>query len=63
VPVDFERDLPTTAEDVAALRRASAAARREPVDYLAFLELFGDPAPELLRSRRGPRADEPFELP
>lgn len=48
VAVDLERDLPTAAQDPAALRRASAAARREPVDDPAFLELFGDGSTEAL---------------
>lgn len=61
--MDLERDLPTTAEDVAALRRARAAARGEPIDYLEFLRTFGDASPEELRARPGPRANRPFELP
>lgn len=61
--MDLERDLPTTPEDTAALRRASAAAARQEVDYLAFLRTFGETPPERLRARRGPRGDEPFELP
>jgi hypothetical protein len=61
--VDLERDLPTTPEDVAALRRASSATRRDPLDYLAFLDAFGEASPDDLRRRRGPRAERPFELP
>ncbi|MDW7711545.1 MAG: hypothetical protein SCH98_13835 [Deferrisomatales bacterium] len=61
--MDLDRDLPTTPEDIAALRRASCAVPPAPVDYLAFLETFGDPPAEALRARRGPRADRPFELP
>ncbi len=61
--MDLERDLPTTAADVAALRRAAAACRRAAIDYLAFLEIFGETSPERLRSRPGPRGEVPFELP
>lgn len=55
--LDLERDLPTTAEDVAALRRL-----RYPKvdDYLAFLASFEPPPASHLRSRRGP-AGEPFD--
>lgn len=61
--MDLERDLPTTPEDVAALRRASTAAAGQKVDYLAFLSTFGETSPERLRARQGPQGDEPFELP
>jgi hypothetical protein len=61
--VDFDRDLPTTAEDVIALRRAATARPSRPLDYLEFLRAFGDTAPEVLRARPGPRGDRPFELP
>jgi hypothetical protein len=61
--VDLDRDLPTTPEDVAGLRRAASAAFRAPVDYLEFLRAFGDASSEQLRARPGPRGEEPFELP
>ncbi len=59
-PLDLERDLPTSPEDVAAL----AAARRIPVSpaaYEQFLRSLGDLPYEELLHRRGPRG-EPFEL-
>ena len=59
-PLDLERDLPTTAEDVAAL----AAMRRLPVSaaaYEQFLRSLGDLPYEALLARSGPRG-EPFEL-
>jgi hypothetical protein len=60
---ELERDLPTTAEDVAALRRARAQARRMDLDaYLAFLEAFDDPPVEVLRARGTHEGAEPFEL-
>jgi hypothetical protein len=60
-PLDLARDLPTTAADVAALRRAAAARRLELEDYLRFLAGLGSPPPEALRARPGPRG-EPFRL-
>ena len=61
--MNLDRDLPTTEADVAALRRARVDARVEPIDYLAFLRIFGETPPDVLRARSGPCADEPFELP
>lgn len=58
--IDLEHDLPTTAEDVEALRRV----RHPPMtaeQYLAFLRQFPSPSFEDLRHRRGPHG-EPFEL-
>ena len=50
---ELERDLPTTAEDVAALRRAREQAQRMSLDeYLAFLEGFGHAPIEVLRAIR-----------
>ncbi len=58
---DLERDLPTTAADVEALRRARAAARlRVSLDDIAELELprwLEDPA-----QRKTFEGCEPFEL-
>jgi hypothetical protein len=59
--LDLERDLPTTAEDVEALRRLRRPAGRsllEHIDDLAAPELFG-PLP---RRRRTSEGFEPFEL-
>lgn len=59
-PLDLERDLPTTAEDVAAL----AAVRRLPMTPAAYeqaLKSLGDLPYEVLLARRGP-CGEPFEL-
>lgn len=61
--LDLERDLPTTAEDVAALRRAAAV--RMVTDgeaYLRFLAQFPRPSPEDLRKKPGPAGDRPFDL-
>jgi hypothetical protein len=59
----WERDLPTTAEDVAALRRAREQAQRMSLDeYLAFLEAFGHAPIEVLRARGTHEGAEPFAL-
>lgn len=60
--LDLERDLPTTPEDVAALRRSRARAGvRTPEQFAALLAAVGHAPVAELRKRRGPRG-EPFEL-
>lgn len=59
---DLERDLPTTAEDLAALKRLRGVPRLDGEGYLRFLASFEPPSHEELRSRRGPRGEEPFSL-
>ena len=61
-PLDLERDLPTTREDVEALRRArEESGRLTPEEFEALLEAAGHAPVEELRKRRGPRG-APFEL-
>jgi hypothetical protein len=58
--LSLERDLPTTAADVAALRRARAAPRIALEDYLRFLQSLDRPSTAALRARRvagGPPLD------
>lgn len=58
--IDLERDVPTTPEDVEAMRRA----RRIEVsgdDWWALVRQLTPPSYEELKNRRGPRG-EPFEL-
>ena len=50
----LDRDLPTAAADVAALRRSRAARPVQLDEYLAFLQRLETSSPALLRSRRGP---------
>ncbi len=61
-PLDLDKGLPTTPEDVAALRRLR---ERTPAlsaeDYFRFLAALPQPSPEDLRRRRGPRG-QPFRL-
>ncbi len=58
--LDLEEDLPTTAEDVAALRRLSQP-KMSRQQWEGFVESRGSHSPEELRRRKGPRG-EPFEL-
>ena len=60
--LDLERGLPTTADDVEALRRAAAAGPRGLVDYLHFLAQLPAVPRDALRAKRGPRADRPFAI-
>jgi hypothetical protein len=60
--LDLERDLPTTAEDTAALRRLREMTRLTFDEYFRFLAEFEPPPAEALRSRRGPRGDRLFEV-
>jgi hypothetical protein len=59
--LDLETAIPTTEEDIRALRRT----RFPTLDfeaYLDFLESFDDPAPAVLAHRKGPGGSEKFEL-
>ena len=61
-PLDLEKGLPTTPDDVAALRRIR---RSGPIltseQYFRLLAALPQPSAEDLRRRRGPRG-EPFRL-
>ncbi len=61
-PLDLEAGLRTRPEDVRALRRARRGSPMSLDEYLAFLRQFEDPPAAVLRARRGPRGDMPFEL-
>ncbi len=60
--LDLSRDLPTSAADVIALRRARQNDRMSLEAYLNFLASFPAPTVEELRIRKGPAGDRPFEL-
>lgn len=61
--LDLEHDLPTTSQDVAALRRARASRPLDFAEYIRFLErLAPQRSPSAERTRRGPHGDHPFEL-
>lgn len=59
---DLERDLPTTTEDVAVLRRLrKASPPLTTEEYLRSMAELGHASTEGLRRRRGPHG-EPFRL-
>ena len=60
--LDLEQDLPTTAEDVAALRRARTIRPLDLEAYLRFLGQLPSCSYDELRKRRGPRADRQFVI-
>jgi len=61
--LDLARGVPTTPEDVAALRNVRAARRLTTVQYLKALETLQAPPLEVLRARKRARGGEPFRLP
>jgi len=62
MPLDLEAGLRTRPEDVLALRRARGGKAMSLAEYLDFLRQFEDSPPDVLRARRGPRGERPFEL-
>jgi hypothetical protein len=60
--LDLDRDLPTTPEDAAALRRAADLGRMDTAEYLAFLARLPQPSVEEPRARPGPAEGPPFDL-
>ncbi len=59
-PLDLERDLPTTPEDVAALKRIRERQRLGFADYLEFLSRLELPTHGVRRKTH--KGYEPFEL-
>jgi hypothetical protein len=59
---DLEHDLPTTREDVLAMRRARESQPLNLAAYLEFLATFPPPSITALRARKGPAGVKPFEL-
>ena len=57
----LETDLPTSSEDVRALRQARDGAAMTPAQIVHALDQLGHPSAAELRARRGPRG-EPFTL-
>jgi hypothetical protein len=60
--LDLERGLPTTREDVAALKKLREQRPITTQEFLRFLAGLAAPTYQTLRSRRGPRGEEPFRL-
>lgn len=62
--LDLEHDLPTTRQDVAALRRAKASRPLDLAEYIRSLEgLASQDSRSVECTRRGPHGDHLFELP
>ena len=60
--LDLARDLPTTAEDSMALRRARVAGPLDLEAYLRFLEQLPTRTADELRAKQGPRSDRLFAI-
>ena len=60
--LDLETDLPTSQEDVLALRKAREHPPLSFAEYLDFLANFTPPPNYVLRARKGPSGIKPFEL-
>ncbi len=61
--LDLERDLPTSREDIAALRRLRRHPTMDLDSYFRFLGSFPAATVEDLARRKGPRGGEHFALP
>ena len=61
--LNLERDLPTTAEDVEALRQVRMLAPLDLDSYLRFLSQLPPPAATDLAAKRAPKGYPVFELP
>ena len=61
--LNLAQGVPTTPEDVAALRRARAARQLTTEQYLNAAREPAGPALEVLRARKRARGGEPFRLP
>jgi hypothetical protein len=59
---DLEQDLPTSREDILALRRAREVHGLSFAGYLEFLANFAPLSLPALRARKGPAGIKPFEL-
>jgi hypothetical protein len=60
--LDFERDVPTTENDILALRRVRTLTQMDLKTYIRFLESFDSPPASQLRAKRGPAGAKPFKL-
>ena len=60
--LDLDRDLPTSAADIAALRRAGRHRIQDLKAYFEFLARFRAASTQELSFRKGPAGPRPFEL-
>ena len=61
-PLDLDRTLVVTEEDVTTLRRLRAGPPCSTEEWLRVLSRLEGPSREVLRSRNGPHGEEPFRL-
>jgi len=60
--LDLAHDLPTSREDILALRKAREPRLLSFTAYLEFLASFTPPSNIELRDRKGPAGIQPFKL-
>ena len=60
--LDLDRDLPTSAADLAALRQARRDRIHDLKSYFEFLARFPTASTRELSLRKGPAGPKPFEL-
>jgi hypothetical protein len=60
--IDLDRDLPTSRQDILALKLARETGMPRFADYLEFLGKFAPLSEAELRARKGPGGARPFEL-
>jgi hypothetical protein len=60
--LDLDRNLPTSAEDIVALRQTRKDSLLDLRTYLEFLARFPAPSWQELRDRKGHAGAKPFEL-
>jgi hypothetical protein len=60
--LDLNRDIPTTAADICALRQARRDRIQDLKSCLAFLSCFPELSASALRERNGPAGSKPLEL-
>jgi hypothetical protein len=60
--LDLDRDLPTSAVDILALRQARRDRIQDLKTYLEFLSSFPDVSAATLHAKKGPAGPKPFEF-
>jgi hypothetical protein len=60
--LDLDRDLPTSAKDIHALRRARKDKFIDLQSYLDFLSRFSESSLTDLSEKKGPAGSKPFKL-
>jgi hypothetical protein len=60
--LDLNRDLPTTVDDVYALREGRRKRIQDLKSYLKFLSCLPKPSEHALSGKKGPSGSKPFKL-